>query len=440
MTMEQEHIIAVEQLQVGIYVHLDLGWMSHPFSFNSFKIRSQDQIQTIRDTGLKTVRWNPERSDLRPLPVPAPGASPAAATTTTAPGTAATAETGATPVADPAIMSAKQARIQRLAEHRQRIARVEKEFLNAARTVRSLEKTIFSMPDQALATASELVGQMVGTLLAAPDLAIHVMGDHSSVDEAYSHALNVSVLAMILARELNFPAEVVQVLGLGTLFHDVGLSQVPSKIVNKTEPLTKSEREFVEMHCQYGVEICKKAGLPAAALRIVQQHHELYDGSGYPGKLKGEAIDPLARVAALANAFDSLCNPPQAAQALTPHEALSQMFAQHRSRFDPKLLQLFIRFMGVYPAGTVVGLSNEMLGMVIAVNAGHPLKPTVVVYDPEVPRHEAIVLDLIEDEDVNICRAIRPQQLLPAVFDYLSPRRRVSYYFDAGHKPAGNGA
>jgi len=428
--MASDDRIPVEQLQVGIFVHLDLGWMAHPFSFNSFKIRSADQIHTIRELGLKTVRWSPDRSDAKPV---APGA-PADAAADASATAAATAET---PALDPAIVAAKQARIQRLAEHRERIARVEKEFVRSAKIVGSLGQTIFSLPDQTLTAATGLVDEMVATLVSSPDLAIHVMSEHPGADDAYSHPLNVSVLAMILARELRLPPELVHIVGMGALFHDIGLAKVPPRIVNNPGPLNKAEREFFEMHCQYGLEIGKKAGLPAGTLKIIYQHHELFDGSGYPAKLKGEAIDLTARIVSLVDAFDSFCNPPNPAQAATPHEALSQMFAQYRNRFDPKLLQLFIRFMGVYPAGTVVTLSNGALGMVIAVDAAHPLQPTVVVYDPDVPKSEAIVLDLAEEAEVNISRAIRPDKLLPMVFDYLSPRRRLSFYFDSGRTADG---
>lgn len=428
-----ERRIAVDQLQVGLYIHLDLGWMDHPFSFNSFKIRDAEQIRTIRALGLDSVRWDPERSDRRPLPVAGGGESAAAGI----PASGAAAVPLARDEASNAAMAAKQARVRRLAEYRERIARVEREFSQASRVVRSLSRTIFSLPDQTLAEATALVDRMVAALLAAPDLAILVMSDLSGKEEVYSHSLNVSILAMMLARELRLPAELVHLAGLGGMFHDIGLSRVPAKILNNRGPLSKAERDLLEMHCEYGLEIGRQAGLPPAVLQLIFQHHELYDGSGYPRRLKGEAIDPLARVISLVNAFDTLCNPPNAAQALTPHEALSQMFAQYRARFDPRLLQLFIRFMGVYPAGTVVGLSNEMVGMVIAVNADHPLKPMVIVHDPEVPKQEAIVLDLAEETDVNIARAIRPDQLLPAVYDYLSPRRRISYYFDPGSKSGG---
>jgi putative nucleotidyltransferase with HDIG domain len=236
---------------------------------------------------------------------------------------------------------------------------------------------------------------------------------------------------MILGRELKLPAELVRMIGIGALFHDVGLSNIPAKIVNNPGPLTKVEREFREMHCAYGLEIGKQAGLPPAVLEIIIQHHEHADGSGYPRRLKGDSIDVLARVVGLVNAYDDLCNPVSVAQALTPHEALSQIFSQQRSHYDARLLKLFIRFMGVYPPGTVVGLSNEAIGLVIAVNAARPLKPKLMIYDPQIPRHEALILDLEDEPDINIAKALRPSQLLPEVCDYLGPRRRVSYYFDA---------
>jgi hypothetical protein len=139
----------------------------------------------------------------------------------------------------------------------------------------------------------------------------------------------------------------------------------------------------------------------------------------------------LARLVAIVNAYDNLCNPTNIAQAITPHEALSQLFAQQRNRFDPRLLQAFIRFMGVYPPGTIVGLSNEAVCLVIRTSSGRPLKPTVILYDAGIPKHEAVIIDLSEEPDINISRAIRPGLLPREVFDYLSPRRRVSYYFDA---------
>ena len=411
------HTISVDQLQLGVYVHLDLGWMNHPFSFNSFKIRNDEQLRTIRQLGLKSVRWDPARSDCKPLPTPA-----ASERVTVAP---------PSPEQECVLMAAKRARIQRLAEHRERFVRTEQAFLSAANVVRNINKSIFSQPEQTLADARQLIGQMVDELLNSPELAIQMIGEKPGSEDVYIHSLNVSVLSMIVGRELKLPADVVRMIGVGALFHDIGLSEVPPRILNNPGPLSKVEREFREQHCQYGLDIGRKAGLPTPVLNIIHQHHEHFDGSGYPRRLKGEAIDLLARLVTVVNVYDSLCNPVSVAQALTPHEALSLMFAQKRNHFDPRLLQAFIRFMGVYPPGTVVGLSNEAIGLVIQVNSARPLRPTLIVYDAGVPRSEALILDLEDEPDINITRAIRPGQLPPAVFDYLSPRKRVSYYFDA---------
>lgn len=90
-----------------------------------------------------------------------------------------------------------------------------------------------------------------------------------------------------------------------------------------------------------------------------------------------------------------------------------------------------MRCLGIYPPGTIVVLSNDSIGIVLSVNSTRPLKPTVMVYDPDVPKDEAIVVDLEEEPDVAISRALKPQQLPQPVFDYLAPRKRTAYYFDS---------
>ena len=422
---ESENSVSVDQLQVGVYVYLDVGWMHHPFSFNNFKIRDEDQLRTIRELGLQCVRWDPARSDQKPLPRPAtPGPNDTSAATIL--------DQPVMDEAKEARIAAKQARIRACTEYRVNLAKVEQAFANTAQVVRGIGKNVYSKPKETILEATDLIGAMVETLLAAPDLAVQVMAEKPGGEDLYFHSLNVSVMAMIVAREIDLPAELIRQIGIGALFHDIGLNEIPPKILNNTSPLTKPEREFREMHCQYGLDIGKKAGLPQAVQNIIYQHHEHFDGSGYPRKLKGEAIDFMARLVALVNVYDNLCNPVSIAQALTPHEALSLIFSKHRSHFDPKLLQVFIRFMGVYPPGTVVALSNDVIGLVIKVNAARALKPTVIIYDPCIPKSEALILDLGDEPELNISRAIRPAQLPRAVFDYLSPRRRVSYYFDGG--------
>ena len=111
------------------------------------------------------------------------------------------------------------------------------------------------------------------------------------------------------------------------------------------------------------------------------------------------------------------------------------MYAKRRDKFDAKVLQLMVRCLGVYPPGTLVQLSNESLAVVTAVNPKKPLRPCILVYDPQVPKDEAIVLDLEKEAEINITKSIRPALLSPKAAAYLNPRKRVTYFFDAGSGP-----
>lgn len=418
---------SMDQLRVGLYVHLDLKWFEHPFAFSHFKIKSEEQVRVIRSLGLTTVRCSPELSEGASPPLAAAPLAPSADAAAGAAGAAATAD--APPELAP-IMLAKRAMMEQMRLRRLDAERIENVFTNTANTVRDIEKNLYSKPVETVLQATKLIAQISDSILSAPELAIHVMGDKMGGDDLYFHTLNVTMLAMMMARDIKLPAEVVGVLGLGALLHDIGIKEVPDRILKKTEALTQSERNFYELHCEYGVDLGRRMQLAPAVLAIIREHHELFDGTGYPAKLKGETTSLLSRIVVIANYYDELCNPPNIAEALTPHEALSLMFAKLRSRFDPKLLPVFIRCLGVYPPGTIVQLSNGATGMVATVNTARPMKPTVVVYDADVPKDEAILLDMDRETEVNIAKAIRPAQLPREVYNYLSPRKRVSYYFD----------
>ncbi|WP_153110511.1 HD-GYP domain-containing protein [Propionivibrio limicola] len=414
--------VTADQLRVGLYVHLDLKWFEHPFAFNNFKIKDEEQIRIIRSLGVKKIRYDPARSDLQPLPL-APSVVPEAVPES--------APEEVPVLKEHPALAAKRALIEKIKQQRAAAERIEHAFVDTARTIHNVEKNLLARPEETVAQATALIGQIADSILSAPELAIHVMGDKIGGEEMYFHSLNVTMLSLMVARDIKLPTEVVQLLGMGALFHDVGRTEIPDKILMKHEPWTTAEQKLYEMHCQYGVELGKRLGFAPATQAIILQHHEMFDGSGYPQKLKGEAINLLARIVAIANYYDNLCNPVDLAKALTPHEALSMMFARLRTRFDPKLLQVLVRCLGVYPPGTIVQLSNGVIGMVATVNTAKPMKPMVVAYDAEIPKEEAILVDMGNEVDVNIVKALRPAQLPREIYAYLNPRKQVSYYFDA---------
>lgn len=177
--------------------------------------------------------------------------------------------------------------------------------------------------------------------------------------------------------------------------------------------------------------------LSSAALLCIAQHHEAANGSGYPMRLSGDLISPLGRILALTNQYDSLCNPGNPAAAQTPHEALSTIFSRLKSRFDGQTMSVFIRMMGVYPPGSVVQLSDESYAMVISVNSSRPLKPRLIIYNPQIPKEEALVVDLERQANLGVRRSVKPVQLPRQVLDYLSPRQHICYFFERASSLAG---
>ena len=411
-------MLTMDQLRVGLYIYLDLKWFDQPFAFGHFRIKSEEQIAVIRSLGLVQIRYSPALSSATP-------AAPASVQ----------AQAQVTPDIAPAL-AAKSAMIARIAQQRAASARINEAFSATARTIRAIDQNLFARPHESVQQAGALVQQIAESILSEPELAIHVMGDTHGAEELYLHSLNVTVLSMMMARDIGLPPPLVAALGMGTLFHDVGKREIPDRLFRDAATLTQAERTLCELHPTYGVDIGRRLKLSAPVLAIISEHHEHADGSGYPGKLKGEAIGLLSRIVAIANHYDELCNPVNLATALTPHETLALMFAKLRAKFDPKILQLFIRCLGVYPPGTIVQLSNGVIGMITTVNTGKPMKPMIMIYDADVPKDAAILVDMEHEIDVNIAKAVRPAQVPREVYDYLNPRKRVSYYFDAGKSAA----
>lgn len=419
--------VTPSQLCVGLFVHIDLPWTDHPFTFSSFKIKNLEQVSTLQSLGLTQIRYTPNKSDNAPLPATESAKSAGNAPSTTA----------APHAPDDPAFAIKRQRLDQLAAQRAKIKACEGALLTSARTVKSITKNLFARPAAVHQQAELLVQSMADSMLVDADIAIHLMADKVGGEEVYDHALNVMLLSMMLARELKVPATAIKQLGLGAVFHDVGTHDLPERVTRKGEVLSKAEQSVFQQHSAAGVEIGKKLGLSAEAQQVILQHHEAADGSGYPKRLKGPQISLLAKIVTIASDYDDLCNPANPAKAHTPHEALSIMYGQQRVRYDNAALMTFVRCMGIYPPGTIVVLSNGTIGMVTSVNSTRPLKPSVLVYDPNVPRDEAMLVDLEKEPDVVVSKTMRPQQLTDEMHTYLAPRKRVTYYFDAESRKRG---
>lgn len=423
-----EQRISIDQVRVGLFIRMD-SWMDHPFLFSSFKIRNEKQLNVLRSLGLSEVFYSPGKSDVAPLPrpkvdvpVPPPPSQPEV---------------------DPevaAMWQAKRERREKLTQQREAFGRCEKQFVGSIASVKNLLRNLFSQPQQSIEQAQTLILNMVDSLLAEKDVLIHLMNAKSGDEGAYYHALNVTMLALILGREAGLKSGEMCALGLGTLLHDMGKERVPSQILLKKTTWTSAERNFYMQHVVYGVELAEKLpNLPVGAMEVIALHHEMLDGSGFPGGFNASRIGKLARISAIANAYDNACNRINPADSLTPAQALSVMFKRDRAKYDPDLMQHFIRCLGVYPPGSIVRLNNEAVGLVVNVNVGKLLQPTLLLYDPTVPKEEALLLNLAEEPDLSVASTLRPADLPKPVFDYLSPRSRISYFSESSSpaRPSG---
>ena len=252
-----------------------------------------------------------------------------------------------------------------------------------------------------------------------------------------NHFERMARISALIAEAMGLPEEEVKMIELAAPLHDIGKLGVSDAILLKPGKLDAAEYAQAKQHPRLGYEILSDSSsrFVQVGAAIAQHHHERWDGAGYPDGLQGEAIPLPARIVALVNRYDNLCNPGNPSGALTPHEALSLIFAQMKTRFDTTTLGAFIRMMGVYPPGSVVQLVDARYAMVVSVNSSRPLRPRIIVHEPSVPKDEALILDLEHAKDLGIKRSVRPLQLPKATIDYLSPRQRICYFFERAVDP-----
>ena len=426
--------IEVDALSVGMFVHLDLSWMSHPFPLGSFKISSAEQIETIRSLGLKALRWSPGQSDLaepstgsRSKPGDA-GAAPAEAGELPDPAQPTEASVPDEPSVSPEV-AARHAHKRAIANQKAALAHCERQFTEASQDFKRMNDIVVSRPQAARAQAETLSKALVDKMLGERDLCVRLLTDAAG-DKASMHALNVTVISLLMGRTFALSEPDMQDLGVGAMLHDIGKIEMPERVRHSDDNFSPSEARFYEEHVAHGVNLARKMGLTPGAMLVLAQHHEHADGSGFPLRLNTDRMTAGARIVALVNRYDNLCNPHFVAKALTPHEALSMLFAQSKSKFDTAILGAFIRMMGVYPAGSTVQLTDDRYAMVVGVNSSRPLKPRVLVHERGVPRDEALIVDLESAQGLGIRRSVKPLQLPIESLEYLSPRPRVAYFFE----------
>lgn len=206
----------------------------------------------------------------------------------------------------------------------------------------------------------------------------------SSSDHLFNHSVNVAVLSMYFGRFLGLHPITLKRIGQAGLFHDIGMSEVPDNVVKSRNKLSPDDFALVQRHPAAGHEILKqKADIYPEVLEGALEHHERFNGNGYPNALAGDKISVVGRILALADAYDALTSDRPHRKAFPPHKALSVIYGMRGQDFDPAFVERFIQGVGVYPLGSAVELNTGQSGVVIRANPENPLRPVLsLITDP----------------------------------------------------------
>lgn len=226
-----------------------------------------------------------------------------------------------------------------------------------------------------------------------------ISGSYSLQGYQYIHPIKTAELAMVMARLAGAEKKELLTLGIAAALMNIGYMALRPGLLEQPRELEKAEWEVVKSHPGHSVEMLKDAALTKDAMEAIAQHHERWDGKGYPRGLKGHEISLYARIIGIADTYIALRSRRPYRKALRPHEAIEFIIAYSGEMFDPELVKIFARQIPQYPAGITVILSSGEGGVVSASNPGHVARPVVRVLTVNgVPVKEPYDIDLSDPE------------------------------------------
>lgn len=243
------------------------------------------------------------------------------------------------------------------------------------------------------------VESIVDELFTNKDIMVNMLDLSSHDNYTCSHALNVAVLSLVLAMGLGFTHSEAVALGTGALLHDIGKVFINKAILQKNGPLTEEEMNLVRNHPKDGFDYISRrySTIPMRHCSAILEHHERYDGTGYPYGKAGTAISLHGRICAVADVYDALVSSRPYRGALPPSECVEYVMGGAETIFDPKVVDVFAQRIAPYPVGTSVVLSNGWVGLVVENYVSYSLRPKLRIYEQEGQRVQPFDISLKDD-------------------------------------------
>lgn len=260
---------------------------------------------------------------------------------------------------------------------------------------RAIDNTCGSIDvDKAFQSAGKLVKEL------CDNSAILSNGFHilKAYDENTSlHSVNVAIIAVTLGINLGLNITRLNNLGVGAVLHDIGKSNIPIEILNKADKLTDEEMAEMRKHPQYGWDILNEDILvPATVKAIAHQHHENWDGTGYPRNLCQHQVYELAAIVHICDVFDALVSKRAYKEAFSFYDTIEYMKSQSGKMFSPYYLNYFFKYVPIFHTGTVVTLNTGDSAIVVRNNIGDMTRPLIRLYK------DSTEINLVEHQELFI--------------------------------------
>ncbi|NLM05285.1 MAG: HD-GYP domain-containing protein [Clostridiales bacterium] len=253
----------------------------------------------------------------------------------------------------------------------------EESRIKAINMTRQIVEKISKGQDFNVTKVKPLTNTIVDELLSDPNLMLNLVSIRAQSDYLYGHSVNVAVLSGIIGIALGYNREMLKDLTIGALFHDIGKIKLDKEIIEGKNISDSSKETEIRKHTEYGFEILRKnMEISLHSAHIAYQHHEMYNGNGYPRQLKGEEISEYARIVAIANTYEQFIND-KVDNDIATISAVEYLTENCGIIFDPELVRVFLKSIAIYPTGTRVTLNTGEKGVVIKTQKNHPTRPII---------------------------------------------------------------
>ncbi|MGI6514676.1 MAG: HD-GYP domain-containing protein [Syntrophomonadaceae bacterium] len=305
----------------------------------------------------------------------------------------------------------------------------EQTRLESVRTVKELFHNLESKKRINLQGVKKTVKNLIDEVLSNREILVNFADIRNFDDYTFSHSVQVCVLSIITGISLGLDHIKLKDLATGALIHDIGKTRVDRELLNKPGDLTTEEFIEIKRHAERGFEILRaNQDISLLSAHIAYQHHERWDGNGYPRGLREQEIHLYSRIVAVADVFDALVADRPYRKAYSTSQAISLMRRMSGSQFDPGILESFLVNVAEFPIGTVVALSSGEIGVVVDTNREKPILPVVRVIFSKRLKPLSVVkeIDLTKDASVHISRVLGEEEVSRLFKGLLSVKQVVN--------------